>query len=211
MWLNKWIRNLHLYTLCIESTNWRWKMLQPNLQREAKYCIWAHSISYINTCGRKVTVYNDHKNLLLPYWRNPLKTTLLDSLYSEWFVESLDMKSNSSMLKAKISLLQMPWADLKRLTKTKARSNKRLKWPDLFTKIRSKLITSHLAEISEGTAQHMYWLTVCNPYIDLLGIMQTKLNFSVEILPYCSVKYALSFSSGIVFRNNRILVTAALQ
>ena len=84
--------------------------------------------------------------------------------------------------------------DLKRLTKTKARSNKRLKWPDLFTNIRSKLITSHLAEISEATAQDMYWLTACNPYIDLL-----------------SVKYELSFSNGIVYRNDRIQVTAALQ
>ena len=38
-----------------------------------------------------------------------------------------------------------------------------------------------------------------------------KRNVPVEILPYWSVKYELSFSNGIVYRNDRILVTAALQ
>ena len=38
-----------------------------------------------------------------------------------------------------------------------------------------------------------------------------KRNAPVEILPYWSVKYELSFSNGIVYRNDRILVTAALQ
>ena len=126
-------------------------------------------MSYIITYGRKVTVYNDHKNVLLPYWRNLLKITLLDSLYTEWIVESLDMKSTSSMLKAKISLLQMPWADLKRLTKTKARSNKRLKWPDLFTKIKAynkPLISGNVRSNCAGC-----WPTVCNPLISMCWIL----------------------------------------
>ena len=38
-----------------------------------------------------------------------------------------------------------------------------------------------------------------------------KRNVPVEILPYWSVKYELSFSDAIVYRNDRILVSAALH
>ena len=112
------------------------------------------------------------------------------------------------MLKRKTSLLQMPWADLKqRLTTTEARWTRDSN--DQTGSRRSKLITSHLAEISEATEQD----TDLQFIIHHISICWTlyKRNVPVEILLYWSVKYELSFSDEIVYRNDRILVLAALH
>ena len=105
------------------------------------------------------------------------------------------------------TLLQMPWADLKRPTTTEARWNKRLKGRDWFTKIKAynKPLSRNFRSIWAG-----YWLTVCNPpYIDLLDIMQTLRScWNITLLER---RYELSFSDAIVYRNDRILVSAALH
>ena len=82
-------------------------------------------------------------------------------------------------------------------------------WNDQTSSRRSKLITSHLAEISEATEQD----TDLQFVIHHTSICWTlyKRNVPVEILPYWSVKYELSFSDEIVYRNDRILVLAALH
>ena len=126
------------------------------------------------------------------------------TIYSECFVKSWDM---TSMLRRKTCLLQMPWADLKRPTRTEARWNTRLKGPDWFTKIKAyiKPLSRNFRSIWPG-----YWFTVFNPpYIDLLDIIQTKRscwNFTL-----LERRYELSFSDAIVYRNDRILVSAALH
>ena len=102
----------------------------------------------------------------------------------------------------------MPWADLNRPTRTEARWNKRWKRPDWFTKIKAynKPLSRNFRSNWAG-----YWLTVCNSHHISICWILYKRNVPVEILPYWSVKYELSFSDEIVYRNDRILVLAALH
>ena len=147
----------------------------------------------------KVTVNIWPQKPLAAVLKKHVKGKLVWWLYSEFFVESWDM---TSMLKAKTCLLQMSWADLKRLTRTEARWNKRLKRPDWFTKIKAynRPLSRNFRTNWAG-----YGLTVWNPPYWSICWALYKRNVRVEISPCWSVKYELSFSDGIVNRNDRRL------
>ena len=102
----------------------------------------------------------------------------------------------------------MSWADLKRLTRTEARWNKRLKRPDWFTKIKAynRPLSRNFRTNWAG-----YGLTVWNPPYWSICWALYKRNVRVEISPCWSLKYELSFGDAIVSRNDCILVSAALH
>ena len=156
------------------------------------------------TYGRKVTVYNDHKLfaavLKRPVEENPIR---LQRMLYRIMGYDLDFK----YIKGKDLLIADALGRSHTTNHTRGQSEEEIETIGLV--IQDQSVTSHLKEIAEETAKQNVLQSVIHHISENWSI--SKRCLPMEVLPFWSSKDQLSFSDGIIYRSDCIVVQATLR
>ena len=156
------------------------------------------------TYGRKVTIYNDHKPLAAvlkkPVADNPVRLQRMLCRIMGYDLEFKYVKGKDLFIADVLSRSQT--TNLNR-----SKSEQEIETTGLV--IEDQSVTSYLSEIAEETAKDSVLQSVIHHISE--GWTIGKRHLPAEILPFWTVKDELSFSDGVVYRGDRIVVPATLR
>ena len=159
---------------------------------------------HIYTYGRKVTVYNDHKPLAAilkkPVEDNPVR---LQRMLCRIMGYDLEFK----YVKGKDLLIADALRRSPTMNQNRSKFEQEIETTRLLTE--DPRVTSSLTEIAEETAKGDVLQSVIRHIFE--GWKTHKRHIPIQILPFWSVKDELSFSDGIIYRGDRIVIPAALR
>ena len=156
------------------------------------------------TYGRKVTVHNDHKPLAAvlkrPVGENPIR---LQRMLCRIMGYDLDFK----YIKGKDLLIADALSRSHTTNHTRSQSEEEIETIGLV--IQDQSVTYHLNEIAEETAKDKVLQSVIHHISENWSISKRRL--PMDVLPFWSCKDQLSFNDDILYRGDRIVVSATLR
>ena len=174
------------------------------IEKEMLSIVYGLTRFHIYTYGRKVTVYNDHKPLAAilkkPVEDNPVR---LQRMLCRIMGYDLEFK----YVKGKDLLLADALSRSPTMNQNRSKIEQEIETTRLLTE--DSCVTSSLSEITEETAKDDVLQSVINHISE--GWKTRKRHIPIQILPFWSVKHELSFSDGIVYRGDRLVIPAALR
>ena len=174
------------------------------IEKEMLSIVYGLTRFHIYTYGRKVTVYNDHKPLAAilkkPVEDNPVR---LQRMLCRIMGYDLEFK----YVKGKDLLIADALSRSPTMNQNHSKIEQEIETTRLLTE--DPRVTSSLSEIADETAKDDVLQSVIRHISK--GWKTHKRHIPIQILPFWSVKDELSFSDGIVYRGDRIVIPAALR
>ena len=174
------------------------------IEKEMLSIVFGLSRFHTYTYGRKVTVYNDHKPLAAVL-RKPVEDNL--ARLQRMLCRIMGYDVQFKYVKGKDLFIADALSRSQPTNQHRSKIEQEIETTRLVNEEQS--LTSNFAEIAEATAKDAVLQSVID-HISM-GSKPSKRNVPVEILPYWNIKDELSFSDGIVYRSDRIVVPATLR
>ena len=174
------------------------------IEKEMLSVVFGLTRFYTYTYGRKVIVHNDHKPLAAvlkrPVGENPFR---LQRMLCRIMGYDLDFK----YIKGKDLLIADALSRSHTTNHTRSQSEEEIETIGLV--IQDQSVTRHLNNIAEETAKDKVLQSVIHHISENWSISKRRL--PMDVLPFWSCKDQLSFNDDILYRGDRIVVSATLR